>query len=144
MTNDIFGKFRVPLIIYSPLLKKSASFKGMNSHLDILPSLLGLLEGNYGLDFPAEKHWIGEGLDTAKFFNTARNFPLKLNSKTTPNYVLGNNTIYADGRVVCFDSLFTVTKETDEDKIINIKQVYQDYSYLNNHVCVRNKIWMKK
>ncbi len=140
LNKNIFEKFRIPLIIYSPLLYKPAVFKGVCSHIDILPSIIGLLQNNFGLNFPLAKHWIGAGLDTSRFFNAERNFPLKLKSQEYPNYIAESDAIY-DDKVIHFDSLLNVSPEQDERKIKKVRDLYENYSFLNNYVCIRNMIW---
>lgn len=56
-------RFRVPLIIYSPLLKRTATFKSVVTHFDITPTLLSLLSN--GIDRPAVKSWVGTVMDTS-------------------------------------------------------------------------------
>ncbi len=140
LKNDIFEKFRVPLIIYSPMLKQSATFKGLCSHIDILPSILALLQDNFNLKFPQQNHWIGQGLDTSEIFNAKRNIPLSIYSHILPNYIAENHVIFED-KVIRFDSLFTITNETNLNKINAVEELFEDYSFLNNYVCVENKIW---
>ncbi|RYZ58141.1 MAG: hypothetical protein EOO14_10075, partial [Chitinophagaceae bacterium] len=38
--DNMLSRFHVPLLIYSPLLKRQASFPALSSHLDIAPSLV--------------------------------------------------------------------------------------------------------
>lgn len=54
----------VPLIIWSPLLKKTKTFASVVTHNDITPSLTALLRDKYHLNTPELVHWIGNGLDT--------------------------------------------------------------------------------
>ncbi len=61
--------FHVPLIIWSPLLKKSEQFNSVVSHNDLAPTLNALLRDNYNLTTPKEVHWVGESLDTIKDFH---------------------------------------------------------------------------
>ena len=60
--------FHVPLIIWSPMLKKSSHFKSVVSHNDIVPSLNALLRDNFNLTTPNEIHWVGDELDMSKSF----------------------------------------------------------------------------
>lgn len=60
--------FHVPLIIWSPMLTKSARFEAVVSHNDIAPSLNALLRDNFNLTTPKEIHWVGDELDMSKSF----------------------------------------------------------------------------
>ena len=55
-------RFHVPLVIYSPLLKKGKKFSSVVSHFDITPSLLSFLQHNYDIKQPSVSAWIGHGL----------------------------------------------------------------------------------
>ena len=141
--NNAFEKYRVPLIIYSELLNTSASFKGVCSHIDILPSIIALLQSNYGLNFKESKHWIGQGLDTSRFFNAERNIPLVLNSNSLPQYISGCNVVY-ENEVVRFDSLFNINNKSKKREKYFVKKLFKDYLFLNNYVCLKDKIWIKE
>jgi uncharacterized sulfatase len=81
--------YHVPLMIYSPLLKKGDRFKNVVSHRDITPALLGLLSSNYGIQCTATKHWLSKGLDTNRSFTSNRLIPLHVTSDDFPRFVMG-------------------------------------------------------
>ena len=62
--------FRVPLIIWSPMLKKSQTFKALTTHRDIAPSILKFLKNNYSVNIPDNGIWLNSGLDTSINFTT--------------------------------------------------------------------------
>ena len=70
-------RYHVPLIIYSPLLKKTATISSISTHFDITPSLTMLLHKMYGLNIPLSAQWIGSGLDTSVAFRNIHNYPFK-------------------------------------------------------------------
>jgi phosphoglycerol transferase MdoB-like AlkP superfamily enzyme len=57
-------RFHVPLIIFSPMLKRTAHIESISSQLDITPSLLAFLKKKYHIDVPSIVSWVGTGLDT--------------------------------------------------------------------------------
>lgn len=75
MSNKI-DRYHVPLIIYSPLLKRTAQFESISTHFDITPSLLAFLQSNYKINIPANASWMGQGLDTARSFRNIHSYPL--------------------------------------------------------------------
>ena len=75
MRNKI-DRYHVPLIIYSPLLKRTAQFASISTHFDIAPSLLAFLHHNFALKVPSQASWLGEGLDTARAFRNIHKYPL--------------------------------------------------------------------
>lgn len=60
--GDKLACHRVPLIIWSPLVKRPAHFNHVVTHNDIAPALYSLLTGRYGLEPYPTIHWLGDGL----------------------------------------------------------------------------------
>lgn len=139
LTEHAFENFHIPLIIWSPMLKKTATFNGSCSHLDILPSLLTLLEQNFGLNAPQEKHWIGQGLDTAQTNSYNRFIPLKLSNLEVPNFISGEHVLHA-GKVMKLDSALSLIEELDLEQIEQTNALYRSYISVNQHVCSENMI----
>jgi uncharacterized sulfatase len=77
----------VPLIIYSPLLKRSAQFASISTHFDVTPSLLAYLQSGYGIDLPGTASWIGSGLDTARSFRNVHSYPLIQTKTETIDFI---------------------------------------------------------
>ncbi|MDB5196773.1 MAG: sulfatase [Flaviaesturariibacter sp.] len=88
--QNLASRFHVPLLIYSPMLKKPASFSALSSHLDIVPSLVQLLRHHTDLRFPSNVHWMGKGLDTGKTFNPAYEMPFMRNKSVMEDYIEGD------------------------------------------------------
>lgn len=55
-------RYRVPLLVYSPLLKESKHFTNIVSHFDVAPSILAYYRSNYNISTPSTVSWIGRGL----------------------------------------------------------------------------------
>lgn len=60
--GDKLSFHHVPLIIWSPLITRPATFKHPVTHNDIAPSIYRLLTNKYGLKAQPTVHWLGEGL----------------------------------------------------------------------------------
>lgn len=88
MSNKI-DRFHVPLIIYSPLLKRTAVFESISSHFDITPSLLAFLQQQISIKLPNMVSWMGDGLDTARSFRNIHRYPLIQTKTTMIDYVSG-------------------------------------------------------
>jgi uncharacterized sulfatase len=82
-------RYHVPLIIFSPLLKRPAHFESISSHLDIAPTLLCFLGRNYRLDVPTLVTWVGSGLDTEPSFRNIHAYPLKHTKTSLTDYISG-------------------------------------------------------
>lgn len=88
-------RYHVPLMIYSPLLKKRATMKAVSTHFDITPSLLQWLHQSYGLSVPEQAIWMGTGLDTNRVFRSTRSYPFMQTKNEVNNYLHGN--LFIDG-----------------------------------------------
>ena len=84
-------RFHVPLIIYSPLLKRSKTIEAVSSQFDITPTFVSLLRNSYHMKFPAGCHWIGFELDTASTFRSRHAYPIMRNKNEMVDYLIGNN-----------------------------------------------------
>jgi len=98
LSSQFYGAFnyRVPLIIYSPMLKESRKMKGVVSHRDITPTILSLLRNNYNFDFPEEITWLNTALDTSIHFN-ANTFSYLQTGDGMCEGVIYNNYLYCEG-----------------------------------------------
>ncbi|ANW95783.1 phosphoglycerol transferase [Wenyingzhuangia fucanilytica] len=89
-------RYHVPLIIYSPMLKRTEMFASVSTHFDIAPSLLSYLKNSYNIKTPSVASWMGDGLDTIRSFRNIHSYPL-IQTKTDINdYVLGNYHLNGD------------------------------------------------
>lgn len=82
-------RYHVPLLVFSPLLRRPARIRAVSSHLDVTPSLLALLSHTYGLRRPARVTWTGSGLDMAEDFRSTHEFPLKQTKTSALDFVSG-------------------------------------------------------
>ena len=105
-------RFHVPLIIFSPLLKRTAHIESISSHLDITPSLLAFLKKNYHIDAPSTVAWVGTGLDTDRSFRNIHKYPLKHTINNLIDYISGMYFIDQD-------ILFAIGKNMDLEPIQN-------------------------
>lgn len=135
------GLYHVPLIIYSPLLKQTAEFESVVSHLDITPSLLQLLKNDYQLNLPTLVHWIGDGLDTASHFVAAKNILFMDYAHDIDEILVGKyfyqkskNTIYE----IDENLNFTLVEDTCLTK--NLDETLEDFKYVNRYVYLNNRV----
>jgi len=98
MTTKL-DRYHVPLIVYSPLLKRQATFRSISTHFDITPTLLAFLGKNYTLKTPSVVSWLGTGIDTTRQFQNVHAYPLKMKKAEVVDFVTGShmlnqNTLY--------------------------------------------------
>lgn len=89
MSNKI-DRYHVPLIMYSPLLKRSAIFKSVSAHFDIAPSLLSFLRNRYMMDIPRIASWVGTGIDTSRNFRNIHTYPLMQTKDNISDFISGD------------------------------------------------------
>lgn len=135
--------FHVPLIIWSPLLKKSEQFNSVVSHNDIAPTLNALLRDNYNLKTPKEVHWVGESLDTIKDFHCDLKTCFLRYTRTIFDGIFENyyyTTKNYKKKAFYIKDKLQLEEVNDEEIIKNINEkfnalVYADnYSYTNNQI----------
>lgn len=124
-------RFHVPLIIFSPMLKRTAHIQSISSHLDITPSLLAFLKNNYNIDVPSIVSWVGTGLDTDPSFRNVHKYPLKHTKTNLIDFISGMYFIDQD-------VLFSIGKSMDlepikdEEKRNQLIAEFNQYKVLND------------
>jgi Sulfatase len=92
-------RFHVPLIIYSPLLSRTARFRSISTHFDISPTILAFLNKNYNIQRPSLSSSLGFGIDTVRQFRNTHAYPIMFTKAELEDFVLGkyllnNNNLY--------------------------------------------------
>ncbi len=103
-------RYHVPLIIYSPLLKRTARIKSISSHLDLAPSLLAFLKHNYRIKAPDKVTWVGSGLDMEPSLRNIHHYPVKHTINNLTDYISGM--YFLNG-----DTLFSIGENMDLEPI---------------------------
>lgn len=97
--ESTLNQFRVPLLIFSPMLRRPERLHSLASHMDVLPSILGLLEASYPMQIPKQVSWLGTGLIHEGTFKKGKTIPLqgsgyRLNDFLSGSYLLSDGTAY--------------------------------------------------
>ncbi len=131
--------FYVPLIIYSPMLKKNSRIKAVSSHIDILPTILSLLKSNYDIECPQKCHFMSYGLDTATVFYSNRFIPLSTVNRTVSKALF--DTVFFDG-----NNAFVIYNKF-ETKLLNnnvlvqkLKNELNNFNKLDNYILNNNAL----
>lgn len=111
-------RYHVPLLIYSPLLKRTAKFSSVSTHFDIAPSLIAWLQHNYQLNMPKQVSWMGTGLDTARQFRNVHAYPIMQTKTDLVDFVMGNyqissGVLYQIGRNMSLSPVDNPTKAAE-------------------------------
>lgn len=130
-------RFRVPLIIYSPLLTRTANFKSVVTHFDITPSLLALF--SEAIEAPSTNSWLGTCLDTSRTVTFNRHVALMRNKNEfqdylSKDYLLSGNTLYQ-----LTDDLGLIAVENEQKKR-QLKEEFSIFKSKNNEVVSTKKL----
>jgi hypothetical protein len=138
--ENSYQRYRVPIIIYSPMLNQTKQFHSVNSHLDIAPTLLAFLHHNYNMQMPKNNAFIGKTLDTATCFRNLQ-----------PVVFMNGNRLITD---LLYENYFllnekTLFKVSENDQIIRIEDkalkekmfaMLQNFKRLNYYCCSNNQL----
>lgn len=142
-TRNEIDDFNVPLIIYSPLLKKAQNFSSVNSHLNIAPTLLAFLKDQYQLKYyPRYVSWLGDVLDTCRTFRNNHHLPFMLTNRDINDYLYENN--YVGGQqlyqIAPRLELQELWGEQQTKRLIHIRE---NFKIVNRYVCQNNRLFPK-
>jgi phosphoglycerol transferase MdoB-like AlkP superfamily enzyme len=112
-------RYHVPLIIYSPMLKRSQTFKAVSTHFDITPSLLTFLKNQYHFKVPQEATWMGSGLDTAHYFRNTHAYPLMQTKNDITDFIMDDYMLHNDDLYKISDKMYLdpIDNEIEKSKL---------------------------
>ncbi len=134
--RNSISRFHVPLIIYSPMLKKARKMSAVSSHFDVTPTLLALLKGNYELKMPKRVAWMGGALDTQEQFRSIKDIPLMRNKNELKEYISGEQ-VYSDGSIYSLDENMDLSSSFGGSKTENKLTAFKS---MNSYVTSNDKI----
>jgi phosphoglycerol transferase MdoB-like AlkP superfamily enzyme len=142
MTSRL-DRFHVPLLIYSPLLKRTEYFKGVSSHYEITPSLLAFLEKQNLVSLPEEVIWQGQVLDTAQTFQSHIAMPLMRNKNQLMEYIHGEY-LLSDGQVFLISDGLNI-EPVDDGRILNkLNGEFEEFKNKNRYMVQTRKLMPAK
>ncbi|MFD2790690.1 sulfatase-like hydrolase/transferase [Arenibacter antarcticus] len=109
-------RYHVPLLIYSPMLTRTADIASVSSHFDIAPSLLNYLENNHQLQVPSQVSFVGTGLDTVRKFRNIHQTPLMQTKTDLVDFVMGNYHLNGNSLYQLDENMGEVLIENSEKK----------------------------
>jgi uncharacterized sulfatase len=131
--SDKIDRYHVPLIVYSPMLKRTAQIASVSTHLDISPSLLAYLHKNYKTKGPSLVSWMGQGLDTTRIFQNLHSYPLIQTKTDILDFIMGE--YHLNG-----NTLFKLNAELgeepvqDEEMAGQLKNAFDQFKRKNSKV----------
>jgi len=132
-------RFHVPLVIFSPLLKKSQKFSSVVSHFDITPSIVALFDGKNYITRPSVSSWIGHGLDHSVSFRSVNSYPLMRNTNEIVDYLSFN---FLLSNLILYQVYPNLDIEpiVKADTLSRLKAELNNFKRINQYVCLNNKL----
>jgi uncharacterized sulfatase len=123
-------RYHVPLILYSPLLLRTAKFSSVSTHFDITPSLLSWLHNRNGIQLPTVVNWLGSGLDTARGFRNIHAYPLMQTKNDLVDFVAGTYMLNGDD-LYRISNTMDLTPEPDKGIKDRLKGGFENFKNRN-------------
>lgn len=133
-------RFHVPLLIFSPLLKRRDYFKGVTSHYEITPSLLAMLEKQNLIELPEEVIWQGQVLDTARTFQSLIAMPLMRNKNQLVDYIHGEFFL-SDGQTFLVTDGLNIDIIEDGDVLNRLNGEFEEFKNRNSYMVQTRKLY---
>ncbi len=141
-TATKIDRFHVPLIVFSPIVKKPMTFSSVSSHLDVTPTILAFLKSRYHIRLPLKAHWLGDGIDTAQAFRNIHSIPFMRVKEEIADYLDGNYFISGEQLFELKPGLDII--EIQNEKIFGEVQAKLDrFRQVNKYVIDNNKLFPK-
>jgi uncharacterized sulfatase len=132
-------RFHVPLIIFSPLLKKTAKFSSITTHFDIAPSIIALLNGKKFLTRPSVASWVGHGLDNSVSYRSLNTYPFMRNVNEILDLISSESFLSNQNLYKIYPDLNIEPAEMN-DTLALLKEELDNFVRKNNYACRNNKL----
>jgi len=130
---DKLDRYHVPFIVYSPLLKRKATFNSISTHLDVAPTFVSFMKKYAGIETPTVTTWIGKGIDTTGSFSNTHSYALKQTKGDLVDYVEGQ--FWLNGNdVFRIEQDMSLTKINDEKKAAEMKAHFNAVKFRNENL----------
>lgn len=138
--NNDLQTYHVPLIIYSKLVKRPMSFKGVTSHLAIAPTINSYLKNTLHFNVPLKNAWLGESLSSDTTFSCRISLPIMKPNRDFVEYV--DNGYYLDDNLLYkIKPDFTMELIDNSEIQLRLKNKLQLFKTLNKYVCTFNRVY---
>ncbi|MEP2688709.1 sulfatase-like hydrolase/transferase [Maribacter dokdonensis] len=134
--RNSISRFHVPLIMYSPMLKKTRKMSSISSHFDVTPSILALLDNAYEMKMPKKVAWMGGALDMETAFRSTKNIPLMRNKNELKEYI-SNEKLYTNGDIMELDENMDISSTFGGS---GVEKSLERFKSVNHYVTTENKI----
>ena len=133
-------RYHVPLIIYSPLLKRSKRIHSTGSHLDIYPTILAFLRDNYNLSIPDTYINLGYCLDTMKNFRNVSPIPFMNGNREIIDYLENGYYLSQGNRIYQVDPDLNLSVINNSRKLTNMQNNLDAFIRVNLYACMNDRL----
>ncbi|NQU54824.1 MAG: LTA synthase family protein, partial [Bacteroidetes bacterium] len=132
-------RFHVPLVIYSPMLKKTKKFSSVVTHFDLTPSILALLNERNNISRPTLASWIGHGLDNSASFRNLNTYVLMRNKNEIMD-ILDSKRMFSNNTLHQLYPNMNIEPIDESDIQEEMKIEMENFIRKNYHVSHNNKL----
>ena len=136
---DELHRYKVPLFIYSTMIKEPKRMKPLVSHADITPSMLQMLHKEYGISLPDQVAWLGDGLTGERVFQKQKTIPLYRYGKGIRDFISGRKFL-SGNKLFHLDGSLNLSPENDRELKDSIRQQLDYFRSVNKYVTEKNKL----
>lgn len=138
--NEI-DDYHVPFIVYSPMLKAGKKFLSVNTHNNITPTILAMLNAKYHFhNYPEQVHWLGSVMDTAAGFRNIHSMPFMWWDREIADYIY-KDYFLSDNQLYRLNPDLSETKYRNDTLKKHIIALRENFKRINNYVCDSNRIY---
>jgi lipoteichoic acid synthase len=134
------ARYHVPLLIYSPLLKRSREFHSVSTLADVAPTLMGFLREQYGVRALDRSHWLGSSIDTTRRFRNVRSTPLMRNKNQLIDYLHKEYYLAGDQLYRVQDGL-GLAPVTNAEKRRELQRRLDRFNTVNQYVTQQDRLY---
>lgn len=138
-SDNRLKRFHVPLMIYSPLVRKPVMFASMGSHSGITPTLLGWLSHGFNINFPEEMPFLSDELTTDTTFGSTLQLAISRNKGVLSDYLDGTYYL-SDDRLYEIGDNLEITPVQNESKRHSLRAKLADFQARNRYACDSNRV----
>ncbi len=134
------SRYHVPIMIFSPKLKEPVHFQSVNTHAEITPSLLALLDQQTNLDMPEQVHWLDGFMDTTREFQSKQLVPFMRNKNTISDYLDGKVYLFGDELYELTEGM-ELTKLNDPKEKERLSEKLDRFKSINTYIVKNDKLY---
>ncbi|HRO76190.1 MAG TPA: sulfatase-like hydrolase/transferase [Crocinitomicaceae bacterium] len=139
---DDISEYRIPLLIFSPLLKQPQKFLGVNSQLDLAPTLINYLRKNYLSRLPSQTTFAGKELSFSKHYKNDRTLLLGTYLRNQ-DYYLNQNYYVRNGQLYQVSDNLAVQKIDNSTVLANMETAKEYAKKVVNYSVYNDKFGPK-